>query len=182
MGWKVEGSRRILQDEWISLRADTCRTPEGALIEPYYVLDYPDWVNLVALTADEQVVLVRLYRHGLARTLLEIPGGAVDPTDASPLEAARRELLEETGFTTGSIVESGVMAPNPASQSNLVHSFLATGCRRVAEPEDSVTERMETELVPLDEFVRMVLAGELLHALHISSALFALQRLGRLTA
>ncbi len=180
MNWTVESSRRILEDEWISLRADSCRTPEGELVEPFYVLDYPDWVNLVAVTGEDEVVLVRQYRHGLGRTLLELPGGAVEPTDASPADAAARELLEETGYEPGAMVESGLLSPNSASHSNLTRCFVATGCRRVGAPEQDGAERTEVSLVPLDDFARLVLDGGLLQALHVGSALFGLARLGRL--
>lgn len=178
--WTVERSRRILEDEWISLRADSCRTPGGELVEPYYVLDYPDWVNVVAVTGDDRVVLVRQYRHGLGRTLLELPCGAVEPSDATPEAAAERELLEETGFAPAAMIESGVLSPNPASHSNLTRCFLATGCRRVPRVETSETERTEVSLLPLEEFTRLVLGGGLLQALHFGSALFALIRLERL--
>lgn len=180
MNWTVESSRRILEDEWISLRAESCRTPSGVLVEPYYVLDYPDWVNVVAVTEGEEVVLVRQYRHGLGRTLVELPCGAVEPGDASSEVAARRELLEETGYEAGTLVQSGVLSPNPASHSNLTHCFLATGCRRVADPSTVETEETEVSLMPLDEFAGLVLGGGLLQALHVGSALFALTRLGRL--
>ncbi len=180
MEWKVESSRRILEDDWISLRADSCRTPAGELVEPFYVLDYPDWVNVVAVSEDDDVVLVRQYRHGLGRTLLELPCGAVEPGDASPAAAAARELAEETGYQPGAIVESGVLSPNPASHSNLTHCFLATGCQRVGVPVTGAGERTEVSLMPLDDFARLVLDGGLLQALHVGSALFALTRLGRL--
>ncbi len=180
MDWTVESSRRILEDDWISLRADSCRTSRGELVEPFYVLDYPDWVNVVALTDEGDVVLVRQYRHGLARTLLELPCGAVDPGDDSAADAVARELLEETGFEPGAIVESGILSPNPSSHSNLTHCFLATGCRRVADPVQSDSEETQVVLMPLQQFVELVLDGGLLQALHVASALYALARLGQL--
>ncbi|TWF54495.1 NUDIX hydrolase [Neorhizobium alkalisoli] len=95
--WSVLSSETVVKDRWIDLRAETCVTPSGQEIAPYYVLSYPDWVNIVAITADDEIVLVRQYRHGAADVFTEIPGGAVDAGDPDPVAAAKRELLEETG-------------------------------------------------------------------------------------
>ena len=95
--WKIIKSRYIVKDKWLTLRADTCELPSSNIIDPYYVFEYPKWLNIVALTTDEDLVLVKLYRHGLGKTVLEIPCGGVETSDASVLFAARRELLEETG-------------------------------------------------------------------------------------
>ncbi len=79
--WQLLKSEYLIQDQWLSLRADTCQLPNGRTIAPYYVLEYPPWVNIVALTREHQVVLVRQYRHGVQQTVLELPSGTVDPTD-----------------------------------------------------------------------------------------------------
>lgn len=86
----------VLRDRWISVHADDCVTAEGVEISPYYVLEYPDWVNVVALDEYDHVLLIRQYRHGLGRISLELPCGGAEPGE-STLDAARRELLEETG-------------------------------------------------------------------------------------
>ena len=90
LAWKFLHSVYVLQNRWVSLRADTCQLPKGHTIAPYYVLEYPPWVTVVALTTNEQVVLVRQYRHGVQQTLLELSSGAVDATDASPSAAVKR--------------------------------------------------------------------------------------------
>lgn len=177
--WSVEQTSHVVRDRWISLRADSCITASGDSISPYYVLEYPDWVNVVAITEGSDVILVRQYRHGLGRSLLELPCGAVEGPE-SPALAARRELLEETGFAGDEFIATGVLSPNPATHTNLTHCFLATGCRRVTEPEPDATEDLELELMPLEEFVESVLRGDLLQALHVGSVLFALARLGYL--
>jgi 8-oxo-dGTP pyrophosphatase MutT (NUDIX family) len=149
-------------------------------VSPYYVLEYPDWVNVVAATPEGDVVLVRQYRHGIGRTLIELPCGVVEKDDDSPLEAARRELLEETGYEAETIVSSGVLSPNPATHNNSTHCFLATGCRRIGAPSVDEMERTEVVLMPLRQFAKGVVAGDLLQALHVGSALFGLAKLGRI--
>jgi 8-oxo-dGTP pyrophosphatase MutT (NUDIX family) len=178
LDWKRLQSMYILQDRWLALRADTCQLPNGRTIAPYYVLEYPPWVNVVALTTDQQVVLVRQYRHGVQQTLLELPSGAVDATDASPRAAVQRELLEETGYGSAVVVETGCLSPNPATHTNLTHCFLATGVRQVAAPHPEATECLETVLLPLSEVVRLARTGGLLQALHVGALFLALHTLG----
>ena len=181
LDWKLLHSEYVLHDRWLALRADTCQLPNGRTMVPYSVLEYPPWVNVVALTADQQVVLVRQYRHGVRQTLLELPSGAVDAADASPLAAAPRELLEETGYGAGAVVETGRLSPNPAPHTHLTYCCLATEVRWVAEPHPEETEPLETVLLPLAEVVRLGSTGGLLQALPVGALLFALQALGKLS-
>ena len=176
--WSVEATNHVVRDRWISLRADSCRTSSGQSVSPYYVLEYPDWVNVLPITEDNDVVLVRQYRHGLGRALLELPCGAVEGAAEEPVAAARRELAEETGYLSEEFVATGVLSPNPASHSNLTHCFLATNCRYVGDSQPDPTEELEVELLALPKFVQAVLRGELLQALHVGSVLFALSHLG----
>ena len=178
--WKLLKSEYVLQTRWLSLRADTCQLPTGHIITPYYVLEYPTWVNIVALTTDLHVILVRQYRHGVQQTVLELPSGSVEQTDASPLVAAQRELCEETGYTSDAFVETGRVSPNAANHANLTYCFLATAVERIGEPVADETEHVETVCVPLPEVIELARRGELLQAMHISSLFFALNTLGRL--
>jgi len=178
--WKVLASRYVVRDQWLKVRADTCELPSSRVIEPYYVLEYPTWLNVVAVTADEDVVLARLYRHGIEETVLELPSGTVEPDDKSILEAARRELLEETGYGGGEFVETGTLSPNSANHVNRVHCFLATDVDLVAQPRIDETEQVETVLMPLDQLFDLAKSNGLLQAMHVGSLFFALHRLGRL--
>ena len=178
--WKILSSQYLLQDRWITVRADACQLPSDRVVEPYYVLEYPTWTNVVALTTHEEVVLVRLYRHGIGQTVLELPSGTIEADDDSVLEGARRELLEETGYGGGEFVETAVLSPNPANHANRVHCYVATGVEQVSTPIVDDAEQVETVLVSLPEVVNLAKTNGLLQAMHVSSLFLALQHLGRL--
>ncbi|MBN3961188.1 NUDIX hydrolase [Nostoc sp. NMS8] len=178
--WVVLKSTYIIKDRWISVRSDTCQMPNGTIVDPYYVLEYPTWVNVVALTKNQEVVLVEQYRHGLKKTILELPSGAVEAEDVFPLEAAKRELLEETGYTSNNFIETGILSPNPANHSNLTHCFLATDVERVSDLKLDVTEQIDVVLLPLKNLIQLIDNGKILQTLHISSLFFALKKLDKL--
>lgn len=175
--WKTLKSNYILKDKWISLRGDTCRLPSGKVIEPYYVLEYPTWVNVVALTKEKEVILIRQYRHGLQKTIWEIPGGNMDQCDKSPLDAVKRELLEETGYSSDNVIQTCQVSANPANHSNLTYCFLALDCYLANVQKLDDTEEIDVILKPLDEVIEMLEKQEFYQALNISSLYYALSYL-----
>ncbi len=177
--WKLLESRQVLKDKWLSLRADKYQLPNGRILEPCYVMEYRAWVNVVALTKNQEVVLVKEFRHGIQQTLLELPGGTTDPEDCSPLAAVKRELLEETGFTSKTFMATGKLCPNPATHNNFVHCFLAMNVQQVDKPRLDDTEQIDVMLMPLEKVIEIASNGGLLQALHVSSLFLALARLGR---
>jgi ADP-ribose pyrophosphatase len=135
----------------------------------FFVLSGSDWCNIVPITADGQVVMVEQFRHGTCDVTLEIPGGIVDPEDRNPMEAARREMLEESGYDGGSIEALGFVHPNPAIQSNLCHSFVAFDAYSAAAPCPDDFEELRIRLIPLQTIPALILDGSITHALVVSA-------------
>ncbi len=166
--WTLLDSRTIADYEFVRLREDWYRFEPTGAEAPFVVCDSADWVLVIALTSDEQVVLVRQYRHGVREVVLEVPGGIVDK-DESLEQAALRELREETGFTAERVRVLGAMMPNPAINSACCHAVLAEGCHRTDEPAPDPFEEFEVLVRPLAEVPEMIRTGELRQALVIAA-------------
>jgi 8-oxo-dGTP pyrophosphatase MutT (NUDIX family) len=166
--WRRVESRRVQRCGIFDLDRVRFEPPDAADPRWYWVLDVPDWINVIALTDDDHVVLVRQHRFGIDEVTLEIPGGMCDPGEP-PADAARRELLEETGFAAGSWTELGWVHPNPPIQNNRCTTFLAREIVRRAAPRPDPDERIETVLVPLDDVPRLVADRHITHALVIAA-------------
>jgi len=177
--WKIRHSHYLHTDRWIRLRADSCETANGTIIEPYYVLEYPDYAAALAITEDQEAVLINIYRHGLRQTLLELPGGCIDKQE-DPAETVRRELLEETGYEFQTVEKVTEISPNPSMHNNLMHGFLATGGRKVAEPQPEAGESLEVVLLPLAELKEKLFQNEIVQSMHVSILFYALRQMGEL--
>jgi 8-oxo-dGTP pyrophosphatase MutT (NUDIX family) len=162
----VLASHYLSRKPWLTLRQDRVRLANGTVIEDYHVLEYPDWVNVVAVTADGMIVLVRQYRHGIQAVHYELPGGVCDVNDREPEEAARRELVEETGYGGGDWSLLMTLSANPGTHSNRAFSYLAAGVESMREPRLEATEELQVHLVSLDEMRRILESGEIVQALH----------------
>ena len=167
--WTRLASEALQDCRVFSVHRVRARSPRTGGEYDFYTIDASDWVNVVALTPDDCVVMVRQYRHGAERVTLETPGGMIDPGE-TPAQAAARELLEETGYAAEEIVPLGGVNPNPALFSNRLHGFLARGARRVREVRNESTEETHVELVPLARLREEVRAGRVEHALVIAVA------------
>jgi 8-oxo-dGTP pyrophosphatase MutT (NUDIX family) len=162
--WEVVQTREIARTPIFRLTGRRSEHP-GRGAADFYVLEAPDWVNIIPVTRDDHVIMVRQFRHGLQRMTLEIPGGMVDPDDAGPLAAARRELLEETGYWARLVEPIGSISPNPAIQDNLCHSFVGRELELRGAPRLDGNEELTVERVPLDRVPALIQRGEICHAL-----------------
>jgi 8-oxo-dGTP pyrophosphatase MutT (NUDIX family) len=178
--WSVRESRTLVRDRWLGLRAQTVVTGEGAVLEPFYLLDFPDWAQIVAITPDDRIVLVRQYRHGIGRVTLELPGGIVDPGE-TPLEAAARELTEETGYVAETLRLVCSLSPNTSSHTNRCHTVLALGARLAHATAHEPGEEIAVETMPLAELWAAVPQGALPQAMHTAALAAALTAAGRLS-
>jgi 8-oxo-dGTP pyrophosphatase MutT (NUDIX family) len=179
--WQVTRSATVLKDRWIDVRADDCVDATGVEIRPYYVLSYPDWVHVVAITGDDRLVLVRQYRHAVRTMSLELPGGAVDPEDSGLEQAARRELKEETGFTARHWERITTLYPNTATHTNRMHVFLARDAALTGPPDlDPAEAGLTVELHEIAPVVGGLRSGLIGQATHASGLLLALAAAGRL--
>ena len=177
--WRTTRSRYVLEDPWLNVRADDCETPEGHRVAPYYVLEYPDWAHVFAIDDQERVLVVDQYRHGMSVVCTELPGGTVDAgEDAST--AVRRELLEETGCTVQELRSLGVFSPNPATHTNRVHPFVATGARWSQAPAEDPQEHISHRFITIDELLARIDAGQFQQYFHVSTVFMALRALGLL--
>ena len=166
MKWSILDSNYLFKDKWLTVRKDTVALPGGQVIPSYYVLEYTNWISVIGITREGQFVLVKQYRHGLQRTAYELCAGMCDPSDASPLDTAKRELLEETGYGGGNWQEWMVISANPSTHNNLTYCYLATDLEKVAEQKLDKTEQLSVHLVSEQQVQEMLLKNEFLQALH----------------
>lgn len=177
--WEKLSSTYVVKEKWATLRVDECKMPDGTIVPDYYVLEYPDWVNAVALTEDNQVVIIRQYRHAVEEVITEIPGGCIDPGE-SPEQAIARELLEETGYAFSSIEPLTTLYANPSTGNNKTFSYLARGGKKVQEQHLDGREEIEIQLVSLSQLKEMLLNNQFGQALHASAIFYALEKLAQL--
>ena len=173
--WTINSSKYLVDDKFMKLRLDSCTTPQGGAVDKYYVIEYNDWVNCLAIDTDNNAITLRHYRHGVQSYLSELVAGGIEPEDASPEVAARRELEEEAGYTGGELYNVGISYPNPASQTNKLYSFLVVGGSLTREQNLEVGESLTVEKIPFQTFLNQVyVPGAIQQSLHIATVFFAL--------
>ncbi len=167
--WNKRESEILARYPVFNLRKDLCVSPRTGGDVSAYVLETRDWVNIVPVTPNRELVMVKQYRFGIERVTLEIPGGLSDPNDASMLDAARRELLEETGYDSHNIQPLGICHPNPAILNNTCHLFLARDVVLKREQNLDVGEDIEVERIPLNQVRERILDGTITHSLVLNA-------------
>lgn len=168
--WKVLFSEYLFERPWLTVRRDKIQLPNGRIIPDYYVMEYPDWVNVIAVTKDGQIIMERQYRHGVGRTNYEIPSGVMEKGE-TPLEAAKRELLEETGYGGGEWQKIMTLSANPTMMTNMNHCFLALGVEKISDQHLDATECLDVYLKSKDEVLSLLNNNEIIHPLMISPLL-----------
>ena len=168
-GWEVLSSEYMHREPWLTVRKDALKLANGHVIPDYYVLEYPDWVNVVGVTKDERLLIISQYRHGIGKVSYEICAGVSEDGDGSPMESAKRELLEETGYGGGEWQEWTSMAPNSSTSNNWVHCYLATGIEKVAEPELEKSEDISVHLFTAEDVKELMLRGDIIQATQLTS-------------
>jgi 8-oxo-dGTP pyrophosphatase MutT (NUDIX family) len=172
--WKVLESTYFRPN----FRLDKCELPNGKFLDAT-ILEFRTWANILALTRNQDVVLIKQYRHGVQEVLWEIPGGVIEDGE-DLVEGVKRELLEETGYVISNIIQVGKFYPNPAFQTNTMYCFLAFDAEKVSEQLLDESEEIEVHLVPLDEVIAMTKRGEFPHALQAAALFHALVYLERI--
>lgn len=173
--WQVLTDNSLISQRWLEVREQRVRLSNGHEIEQFHLIQGPSWAGVLCLTADGHVVMVRQYRHGLGAPSLELPAGVIDAAE-TPLEAARRELREETGFSAPELVPLLHVAPEPARNTTHAHFFFARGGERVTELALDSSEELEVVLIPVPELLELVDQGVIMHAAHIGAILLAARR------
>jgi len=149
--WKTISSKYLHQHKpWGVFRKDHVQTANGFDIPDYYVIEYPDWVNVIGLTKKNEIILIEQYRHALGVIAFELPAGVIDEGE-NPLVAAKREMLEETGYGNGTWNAFCTLCANPATHTNLTYSFLATDLEKIQEQKLENSEEIEVQLFSMEE-------------------------------
>src|SRR5574342_435730 len=172
--WKILGSTYLRP----RFRIDQCELPNGRSFEPI-VFEFRSWAIVIALTKDQEVVMIRQYRHGIRDVVWEFPGGIVEDGE-DPLDGVKRELLEETGYRASKLVEVGKYYPNPALQTNSMYCYLAFDAEKVSGQTLDETEEIEVHLVPLTDLIAMTKRGDFSHGLQVAGLFYALAYLDRI--
>lgn len=162
--WKRLRAEQVADCRVFKVRHDLCASPRDASEHDFYCIEAPDWINIIPLTARDEVLMIEQYRHGSNEVTLEIPGGMVDE-DETPEDAARRELLEETGYTAREVLFLGKTRPNPAIQNNWIHTYLARDAAFDHTPVFESTEHTVVRIVPLADVPALIGDGTINHAL-----------------
>lgn len=165
--WTILESKYIIKRPWLTARCDKVQLADGRINDEYYVLEYPDWVNVIAITKDGQIIMEKQYRHGMGVMSTELPCGVAEPGE-DPLAAAQRELLEETGYGHGKWTKLMTIAPNPSSMSNWAHCYLAEGVEKIGKPSLDATEELNVILMSREEVRTLLTEGKICQALMVA--------------
>jgi 8-oxo-dGTP pyrophosphatase MutT (NUDIX family) len=173
--WQVLTRKTLVSKHWLTIHEDRVRLANGHEIDQFHVIEGPSWASVITVTDADQIVLVRQYRHGIAGESLELPAGVIEPGEA-PLEAARRELREETGYAAETLEPLATFATEPSRHTVRAHFFCARGARLAAARAEDASEDIEVVLVPRPALLELIESGRIVHGIHIAAILLAERR------
>jgi 8-oxo-dGTP pyrophosphatase MutT (NUDIX family) len=176
--WTVRSSTYVIHEKWLKVRSEQCVTPAGHSIDPYYTLEYPDFVHVLALTDDGRVILTRQYRHGYKDYVLELPGGMMNADESCPVAAGLRELREETGYRLTRHEVLPAHSADPAKLTNRTHLVLGFGAFDAGERESDPSEEIEVVILPIAELVALIREGRFKNLSHVGMVFLGLSRMG----
>lgn len=182
MNWKTLSSEYISQHRYFTARKDVCEMPNGTLVPEYYVVEMPPSACAMALTENNEVILVKQYRHPIGESILELPGGFVDK-DEKPGDAIARELQEETGYRFSDFYYLGKTAANPGVLNNFTHLYLATGGKKVSSQHLDFNEEIEIKLFQPEAVKALLMNNEIVQSMHALCMFYGfakLEELGKL--
>ena len=165
MSFKTLSSEYLNKHIYFNARKDSYQTPDGKIVDPYFVVELPTSACAMAITEDNEVLLINQYRHAVNEMLLEIPGGFIDGGE-QPMQAIERELLEETGYSFSSFHYLGITTANPGLLDNFTYMFLALGGKKTAAQSLDDNEEIEIILKPIEEVKSMLFHNEIKQSMH----------------
>ena len=170
--WKTNSSKDLADFRIFKVRSEAKLSPRTGTAHDFYLIDSVNWVNVIAVTPANELVMIDQYRHGSNTVEIEAPGGMIDPEDSSPLAAGLRELREETGYEGLNARIIGEFFPNPAIQTNVCYTVLVENCRLTSPVKFDQTEDLATRLVPVKQIPELVASGAIRHALVLAALLY----------
>jgi 8-oxo-dGTP pyrophosphatase MutT (NUDIX family) len=177
--WKTLASEELAKFGYFRLRKDRCELPDGRIMPGYYTMEFSDWVNVIPVTKDKNIVLIKQYRHSVGEVTIEIPGGSVNPKNKEDIAvAATREMEEETGYTSSRVEYLGFHHPNPALLSNKMHTYIAWDCEKTKPQELDPFEDIESFEVSMSELRTLISEHKITHSIILASFLLADKKLG----
>ena len=159
--WKVKNTEKLIENRWLTVKKESVVLPNGEHIEDFYSVTIPDAAAIVAITDDEKIVLKKEYKHATGEELIEVPASMFEPEEKDGLTVAKRELLEETGYTSEEWEYLGDTVESSSKLTNRMHIYLAANCKKIAEQSLDKTEELDVMVIPFEKAIEMVMTNEI---------------------